>query len=218
MLDIRMRIRSAVRVLFGDQTPAELQGGPGGELIVAQDCGEHTLANAQGELHVAVDTTARAAVTAIPASTTSLFGLWNGNPEGSKSLEVMGIGYSVQAQAATTAFAGQAYINQGRQIVTAPVNLANIFPLNAAPNYTGLARTFATPTVVAADGHVPIGNGVSVPVGTQTVMPAFGEYIPVNGRIIIPPRKALALNFFATSASVTVIFTVWFRERFLKLA
>lgn len=174
-----------------------------GNQLVAQGMVERAHANAAGMLFSIQDTTARAALAAYP-TTAALFGIFNGNQDGGKSIMVDAVTLTVMAQTATTAFSARVVANLIRLPVTSPAAVGTVVPLNGSVGYGGAARGFATPTTVAADGWFDIGNGILVP-GGVTVAPAVGLEIPLKGSIIIRPQRALALSIVATATAVTGI-------------
>ena len=210
-----LKVRSAKPAAAAPYTPIEFMASPYGDQMVAQGLPERAMLTAAGDSFVVEDTTARAAVTAIP-TTASLYGVWNGNPAAGKVIVVDAIGLTVIAQTATTAFAARVIANLIRINLAAPAAVGTVTPLNGAMSWGGGARGFATPTTVAADGWFSVGTGIIVG-GGVTCAPGPGIIIPVNGSIIIQPQKALALSILGTATAVTGLLSVWGHEVMLPV-
>lgn len=189
-------------------TPIEFQCDPFGSQMTSQGLPERAMLACSGDSFVVEDTTARAAVTAIP-TTAALYGVWNGSAK--KSIVVDAIGCSLMAQTATTAWAARLIANLIRIPLAAPAAVGTVTPLNGGFSWNGSARGFATPTTVASDGWFGLGQGAMCP-GGVTVNPGGAIYVPVNGIIVIPPGKALALSILATATAVTGLLSVWGHE------
>ena len=101
--------------------------------------------------------------------------------------------------------------------LAAPTAVGTVVPLNGAFAYGGAMRGYATPTTVAADGWFDIGSGLVIS-GAVTVAPALGLEIPINGSIIVRPKRVLALSIVGTATAVTGILGVRGNEIQLPLA
>ena len=201
----------------GSGAEAPVAIGNFGDVGVSQFLPPKALLAAANAAYVIEDGTARAAVTAVPASTTSLFGLWNGEEDGGKVYVIDRIGLTIAAQAATTTFAARLYFNMTRLRQSAPTASGTIAPLGGG-GVGSKARGVATPTVVAADGHYGLGFSANGLNDVETTAPAFGVDIPVEGGILLRPGRTLAFNIFATSTSVTGHISVFWHEVQLPLS
>lgn len=155
-------------------------------------------------------TTAVAAVIAIP-STANLLAIYNNEPDGGRSLI---IDWVAAVNGASTAVANQAQmlglIGQVREaiITTLTVTPKKMNGMGGGANDSKVRTTVNTAvpanTGVAADWF-PIGPSF-LKTGVAAT-PGYGTWVPVDGRIIVPPGRYFALHVLASVVGET--FNVW---------
>jgi hypothetical protein len=169
------------------------------------------------ELHT---TTAVAAVVAVP-TTAALLGIWNGEPDGGRSLVIDRVWALMAASAAT---AGQAtLIGAAGQTRVATIATPTTLAINAL-NSNGGKDTKISQSVSGLDAVTGVaGNWRALPGQTGGQHPGAaatpGVYInsEVNGRIIIPPGRQFGVHVFADAVGSTFTVGIEWHERYMRL-
>jgi hypothetical protein len=191
------------------------------EMLVAPGSSPYSEVTRAGRAFYTGTTTAVAAVVAIP-TTAVLLALYNNDADGGRSLVIDWVAASM---AAKTAAAGQAQLllNLGQVRETAPtdaglaVKKAN--GLGSGTNDTK-ARTIVGGTALpAATGvaanWIPWGPAVGFPGAAAT--PGGGLWAQVDGRLIVPPGRYLAVHVLADVVGSTFQGFVGWHEKQLTL-
>lgn len=208
---------------------AESAGVPGRDFVLTQQLELLTAMGAQplqeivrmGRAFWTGTATAVAAVVAIP-TTAVMFALYNGAPDGGRSLV---IDWVAAQNAVSTAVATQAQmlglVGQVRE--TAPTDAAlTIKKRNGMGGGTvdSVVRTILTATALPgttgiAANWFPIGqNGVKTGVAGT---PGYGMFQQVNGDIIVPPGRYFALHVLASVVGETFQGFVGWHEKQITL-
>lgn len=160
-----------------------------------------------------------AAVVAIP-TTAAMLQLYNNEPDGGRSYVIDWIAASGVAK---TAAAGQ------QQMLALVGQVREAIPVDAALAITqmdglGLRDTRAR-TVLAATA-LPAGTGLAVnwfPFGPSfgspgaAATPGHGVWVPVDGRIIVPPGRFFAVHVLADVVGSTYLAYIGWHEKLLTL-
>lgn len=191
-------VRSTTIPAYAQGSSNSLQANERGELLIAQALPRLTDLVRQGGSFVKLSD-AVACVTAIP-TTTAPHVFWNGEPAGGKTIVVEGLGWKCTTSAAAAARVGLAVcLNltlSGSQPATAD-SATTVSTLNGKA-YSGYLKSSHSVTVVD-DIWWPIGDTVETAL-TATLPVHF--YVPVEGKILIPPGGVLCVAAVATNATM----------------
>lgn len=164
-----------------------------------------------------------AAVVAIP-TTACMYAIYNNEPDGGRSYV---IDWVAAQNVVSTAVAGQAQIllNLGQVREASPTDAT---PAGALVKMNGLGggtsdtrmRSILTATALPATTGVaaawfPWGLSAVKPGVAGT--PGYGIWAPVDGRIIVPPGRYLAMHVLANVVGETFVVALGWHERQLQL-
>lgn len=160
------------------------------------------------------------AVVAIP-TTAHMVALYNGEPDGGRSYV---IDWLAASNVVSTAVASQAQllalVGQVREAIPTDAALA-ITKLNGlGPGTDTQARTLLNATALPATTGLaanwfPVGPSVGKPGVAAT--PGYGLWAPVDGRIIVPPGRYLAVHVLANVVGETFLAYIGWHEVQLTL-
>lgn len=189
------------------------------ELLVAPGSAQYTEITRIGRAFVINDTTAVAAVVAIPTTAIG-FCIYNGEPDGGRSYV---IDWVAAQNVVSTAVVAQAQIiaNLGQFREAVPANSAMVpKKLNGVgPGYDTKAISVLTTALPATTGLAanwfPLGMSAQKPGAATT--PGYGCYANVDGRIIVPPGRYFAVHVLANVVGETFVHWIAWHERQLTL-
>ena len=190
------------------------------ELLVAQATPVQTEITRLGRSFFANTTSAVAAVVAIP-TTAHMFSIYNNEPDGGRSLI---IDWLAASNVVSTAVAGQAQIlgNLGQVRETAPTDAALVIKkLNGlGGGVDSRVRTLLTGAALPATTGIaanwfPLGSSSSKPGVAGT--PGYGIWVPIEGRIIVPPGRYFAMHVLANVVGETFQGFIGWHEKQLTL-
>jgi hypothetical protein len=204
-------IRGALRqIVLGTEQEALVT--PGGETIYANGLPLGAELGRQGRSFWAILATPVAPVVAIP-TTASLFGLWNGEPDGGKTYAVDTVGViSVVLTAAS-------------QIATPIVNLSSVKPAAQAvsavlPKSLRTGQTSVqTRAAIVLNGTLAVATDNWFPppglgsTGGLAIASTFGQVnaFDVQGKVQVTPGHIMNVNAMATAATASsiLIYVAW---------
>jgi hypothetical protein len=189
-----------------DDTPQELTFNNQEELLVAQGAVPYQEMVRTGRAIKVGTTTAVAAIVAIPTTAVG-FAIYNNEPDGGRTFVVdwmaaiNAVATAVANQAQMIALVGQvretAPANAGLVITkmngmgpAVDCNISTILTATALPATTGLAANW-----------FPVGPSASKP--GATALPGYGCYLRVDGAIMCPPGRYLAMSVMASVVGET---------------
>lgn len=190
------------------------------ELLVAQGAAPYQEIVRSGRSFYTGTVAALAAVVAIP-TVAHMFALYNTEPDDGRCLIV---DWVAAQNVVSTAAAGQAQIlaclGQVREAI--PVDAAlSIKKANGmgggSPDASVRTILGATPlpaTTGLAANWFPIGQSMSKPGAAAT--PGYGMYQTVDGRLIVPPGRFLALHVLANVVGETFVGFIGWHEKQIK--
>jgi hypothetical protein len=170
------------------------------------------------EIHT---TTPAAGVQAIP-TTANLLSIWNGEPDGGRSLIIdrcwaLGIATSATAvgQAAMIGCLGQAKAAQ----LTASALAMNARNGNGGKDSKVGQSTSALDAVTGVAANWSILPGQTGGIRLNVAATGPGEYLncEVNGRIIVPPGRIFAVHVISSAAADTFHVGIEWHEKYVKL-
>lgn len=170
-----------------------------------------------GRSFYANTTAALASVVALP-TTANLLSIWNGEPDGGRSYVIDWVGaINIVAGAATGQSEIIANIGQTR-VAALAVGGGNIKRMNGlgTGNDTKAIISIANLDAVTgvAQNWFPLGSAVGKP-GAVAVGPSM--WIPVDGRIIVPPGRIFAIHTFSDIVTDTFQGFISWTEKTLVL-
>lgn len=192
------------------------------ELLVAAGAAPYREITRAGRTYQTHTAAAIGAVVAIP-TTATMFALYNGEPDGGRAYI---IDWLAATNVVSTAVASQAQLiaNVGQQREAIPTDAAlAITKMNGmGPSSRDTkAMTILNATALSAIQGVaanwfPVGPSVGKPGAAGT--PGYGLWAPVDGRIILPPGRFLAVHVLANVVGETFLAYIGWHELKLDLA
>jgi hypothetical protein len=165
-------------------------------------------------------TTAVAAVVAVP-STASLLQLWNGEQQGVYRTMIIDRIWALMAAGTAAAGQGAIIVAPGQSAVVAPASAGLAFN---ALNGNGSKDTKAVNSTAALDAATGVAANWRVAPGQTGGQKAGAAATPgvyinaeVNGRIMLPPGRAMGIHVLADVVGSTFTVGVEWHERYIKL-
>lgn len=222
-VEILARIRKPLEAIDADTVGENKQPGLTAQLeqLVAPGCSPYGEIIRPGRAFYINTITAIAAIVAIP-TTAHLISIYNNYPDGGRCLI---IDWVSALNIASTAVATQAgiLVNIGQVRETPPTDAAlTIKKMNGyggVGNDTGvrsiLNATALPATTGLAANWFPLGNNVTKPGIAAT--PGYQIFVPVDGRIIVPPGRYFAMHVLASVIGETFQGFIGWHEKQLVL-
>ena len=160
-----------------------------------------------------------AAVTSIP-STAIIIALYNNEPDGGRSYVIDYVWNFVVAVTAVTQFHAGIIGVLGQVREAIPTNAAPVIKTRCGTGKAdSLARTIVSATALPATTGItanwfPLGQTFRSSVVT---LPGLSQFVPVEGRIIVPPGRYFGLHVLASLTTFTNIMGIGWTEKTLQL-
>lgn len=186
------------------------------EMLVAQGAAPYREMVRMGRAFATQNTTAVAAVVAVPTTAVHV-ALYNNAPDGGRSLVIDWVAAQNVVSTAVVCQA-QLLVNIGQLREAAPTDAA--LAIKKMNGYGGgqvdtVARTIVGGTALPATTGIvanwfPFGQSATKPSAVAT--PGYGLYQAVDGRFIIPPGRYFALSVLANVVGETFISQIGWHE------
>jgi len=156
-----------------------------------------------------------ATVTATPTTAVTL-ALYNGEPDGGRSyiIDYVWANFTVNTAAALVHVGIIGALGQQREAI--PTNAAPVVKnANSSGKLDTRARTIIGGTALpTALNWFPIGTSVNTVVNT---LPGFQQWVPVDGKIIVPPGRYFAVHTLGSVTTTSAIMGIGWTEKVLFL-
>lgn len=203
----------------GNEIP--VQADEAGDLLVAHGAADYEDATRSGKRFIMRNTTPIAGVTAIPTQAFNC-AFTNSDPDGGRSMIIDAI-FSMQSGIASAALDQVGMIWLLTQTREAVLTDAVLIPrkLNGVGASSDTCCFISIPAEAleaiggVAPGWMPVGNSVITAVTTLYGMALWAE---VNGRIIVPPGRVLALHMMVSETTPTFNMGIMWHEKQITLA
>ena len=196
----------------------DIKANEAGAVLAAQEAAQFEDITRAGKAFHCISVTTTAAVIAIP-TTAGMLSIWNSADDGGKSIIIDAVfGYAV-AGGAVLYQAGMIYVVGQTRVATNGGAIVVRRNNGYGATSDSVAVCDDVPTLDAvtgvAVGWMPIGNSV-----TSAVISLGGLaiYERVDGRIIVPPGRALGLHVLASAVGTTWQVGAMWHEKVLTLA
>ena len=207
-------LMNAIQRILG--TEKNLEASESGELLVAQSGSKYEEITRSGLAFSVINTTAVAGVVALPTTACSI-GLYNSAPDGGRSMIVDAL-FAISIVSHSTLSQRGLIWYMGDEREAALTQALNPRKLN------GLGPNTDTVAICAAGGAIMTSGAAELwfPIGPTAnegvvSLPGTVLWVPVDGRIIIPPGRQFGANVWTSNVEDTYNVGVMWHEKQLTL-